>query len=168
MPRIATRDEGKEAFWRRLIRDHSRSGLSIRAWCRRHGLQESAFYWWRAELARRDGAGGRGRSRRTGPSQTKSRRTKVSFVPVHVATASAASVCNPPSVSSRDDGRDEGRFDGRDKGRFEGRIEIVLPWGARVGVTGRVERQTLADVLALVAVASPVRQPDEARESRPC
>ena len=30
------------------------SGQSIRAWCRRHGVKEAAFHWWRRELARRD------------------------------------------------------------------------------------------------------------------
>jgi transposase-like protein len=30
------------------------SDLSIAAYCRRHGLPEHGFYWWRRELARRD------------------------------------------------------------------------------------------------------------------
>jgi hypothetical protein len=31
-----------------------RSGLSIRAYCARHGLSEPSYYAWRAEIARRD------------------------------------------------------------------------------------------------------------------
>jgi transposase-like protein len=30
--------------------------LSVAAYCRRHGLREYGFYWWRRELARRDAA----------------------------------------------------------------------------------------------------------------
>ena len=43
----------KEAFWRRAVAGQSRSGLSVKAWCRKQGLSESSFYWWRRELARR-------------------------------------------------------------------------------------------------------------------
>lgn len=48
------RDLKKEELWRRVVRRQARSGLSVRAWCRKHNLQQSAFYWWRRELARRD------------------------------------------------------------------------------------------------------------------
>ena len=30
--------------------------MSIRAYCAKHRVKEPAFYWWRAELARRDAA----------------------------------------------------------------------------------------------------------------
>ena len=56
MARRLRRDVKKEAFWRRMVRGRAGSGLSVRAWCRRHGLRETGFYWWRAELARRDAA----------------------------------------------------------------------------------------------------------------
>ncbi|HQL10560.1 MAG TPA: hypothetical protein PLE35_13225 [Lentisphaeria bacterium] len=48
------RDTKKEEFWRRRLGAQARSGLSVRAWCRQHDTQESAFYWWRTQLARRD------------------------------------------------------------------------------------------------------------------
>jgi hypothetical protein len=50
----AKRDPKKEAFWRKLIGGRAKSGLSIRAWCRRRGVNEVSFHWWRRELARRD------------------------------------------------------------------------------------------------------------------
>lgn len=56
MARGTRRDLKKEEFWRRRLGAQADSGLSIRAWCRRHGVQESAFYWWRTRLARRDAA----------------------------------------------------------------------------------------------------------------
>ena len=28
--------------------------MSVRAWCRKHAVRESSFYWWRTQLARRE------------------------------------------------------------------------------------------------------------------
>lgn len=58
------RDPGKEAFWRQRISLQQRSGLCIRAFCKRESLRESAFYFWRREVARRDG---QARGKRIGP-----------------------------------------------------------------------------------------------------
>ena len=52
----AARDLKKEVTWRRHITLQSSSGVSIGAYCRRHGLPGHGFYWWRRELARRDAA----------------------------------------------------------------------------------------------------------------
>ena len=48
------RDLRKEQEWRRWLRNWQRSGLSVSAFCRRHGLAEGRFYAWRRILARRD------------------------------------------------------------------------------------------------------------------
>jgi hypothetical protein len=48
------RDPAREKFWRRTIREQRSSGLSVRDFCRREGLKDGAFRWWRQELARRD------------------------------------------------------------------------------------------------------------------
>ena len=48
------RDKQREAQWRRMMRRQQRSGLTIRAFCGEHDLRETAFYFWRAELARRE------------------------------------------------------------------------------------------------------------------
>ena len=48
------RDPVKEQFWRRTIAVHACSGLSIRAFCQREGLETWNFHWWRQALARRD------------------------------------------------------------------------------------------------------------------
>jgi transposase-like protein len=37
------------------LEEQRSSGVSVRAFCRRHGLNESAFYQWRSRLAERDG-----------------------------------------------------------------------------------------------------------------
>ena len=82
--------------------------MSVRAYCLRHGVKESAFYWWRATLARRAAT-----------------RPQAAFVPVRVVAEEAARV-------------------------EDGRIEIVLPGGRQVRISGRVDRQALAEVLAVL------------------
>lgn len=52
------RDGRKERGWRRAIADQTRSGESIRAFCRTRGLPEASFYHWRRELRLRDREGG--------------------------------------------------------------------------------------------------------------
>ncbi len=52
--RVSRQDRKKEVFWRRVIRRQPDSGMSVRAWCRKHSVRESSFYWWRTQLARRD------------------------------------------------------------------------------------------------------------------
>jgi len=47
------RDVTRERFWREQIARQAGSGLTVRGYCRRHRLRESAFYFWRRTLARR-------------------------------------------------------------------------------------------------------------------
>ena len=78
MAKSKSRDPAKEAAWRRRLARHADSNQSVRAWCRQHGVKETAFHWWRRELARRDAEQApsvRGEADARGPS----------FVPVHVA-----------------------------------------------------------------------------------
>jgi hypothetical protein len=118
MPKGKDRDGRLEAKWRRIIREHTRSGLSIRDFCRNSKLRESAFYFWRRELERRDVA-----RREAEQEQRKRPSGQAAFVPVRVT--------------------DEVRVD-------PGRIEIVLSGGHRVHVAAPVDRQALADVLAVL------------------
>jgi hypothetical protein len=68
MAKRTSRDLDKQSFWQTKIRAQSNSGLTIRAYCRKHRLPESAYYFWRRELARRG----------VGP------KSKAGFVPVRV------------------------------------------------------------------------------------
>jgi hypothetical protein len=47
------RDERKERQWQRWISEWRGSGLSVRAFCARHGLASASFYAWRRVLERR-------------------------------------------------------------------------------------------------------------------
>jgi transposase-like protein len=48
------RDATKEAFWRDAIGRQARSGLSVREFCKRHGLSEPSFYERRRMYRQRD------------------------------------------------------------------------------------------------------------------
>jgi transposase-like protein len=65
------RDPHKEQHWRQLIDQWQRSGLSVRAFCRRQHLAAPSFYAWRRTLRQRDG--------RARPATAP-----VTFLPVHV------------------------------------------------------------------------------------
>mgnify|MGYP005651368167 CR=1 FL=1 len=43
-----------ERKWRELIERQRLSGESVRAFCRKHELRETSFYYWRRELKLRD------------------------------------------------------------------------------------------------------------------
>ena len=51
------RDPAKEAYWRKVLQRFSASGLSVREFCKREQLTESAFYAWRRTIGERDEAG---------------------------------------------------------------------------------------------------------------
>lgn len=50
------RDVAKEAYWRKVLGQFSGSGLSVREFCKREQLTESAFYAWRRTIGERDDA----------------------------------------------------------------------------------------------------------------
>jgi hypothetical protein len=70
----------KESVWRRRLGQQIDSGQSVRAWCREHRVTETAFYWWRRELARRDGE-----QATAGVADRAAKTKSASFVPVRVA-----------------------------------------------------------------------------------
>ena len=55
MAKPELRDPARERFWRTTLSAWRTSGLSVREFCGRRDLTETAFYFWRKELLRRDG-----------------------------------------------------------------------------------------------------------------
>jgi len=43
-------DVEKSRYWRGVMHQAARSGLSIREFCRQRKLRESQFYWWQRRL----------------------------------------------------------------------------------------------------------------------
>lgn len=114
------RDVKKEELWRRVVRRQARSGLSVRAWCRKHNLQQSAFYWWRRELARRDAEASE-------------------FVPMQVTTESQPAPAFVPV-----------RLTENSPAKADPVIEILLADERRIRLRGSVNRLMLAEVLAVL------------------
>jgi hypothetical protein len=132
----------RQTYWEEAMRRWRESGQSVRAFCRNEGVRESAFYFWRRELAQRchrtEAANG---SRPPVSSLTtashsseraSSRYSSVpSFLPVRVVEDVAAEAGHPLAG---------------------GGVEIILAHGCTVHVRSGFDRQTLADVLAVLEV----------------
>jgi transposase-like protein len=48
------RDPKREAYWRAVLARQGQSGLSVRAFCERERLAETALYAWRRTIRQRD------------------------------------------------------------------------------------------------------------------
>lgn len=119
------RDAEREARWRRIIREQARSALTIRRFCRENDLAESAFYFWRRELQRREALPEQ--RQRTGRTDlAEGQIAAPAFVPVSISQQAR------PEAPA---------------------IEIALPGGARIHVGAGVDRQALADVVAVLLEA---------------
>jgi hypothetical protein len=130
--------------WEEVVRRWRESGRSVREFCHSAGLRESAFYFWRRRLVRRDRQVGGTRSPAEAIGATSAaRRSKrasplpcppPSFLPLRVVEPSVTEAGPPLAV---------------------GGVEIVLGQGRTVRVRAGFDRQTLAEVLAML-------------EARPC
>lgn len=133
------RDPGLERAWRQRVRRHASSGLSVRAFCEQQGLAESAFYFWRQELKRRD-ALPRDAVMSSSPANGQPR-----FVPVIMAEPSEPNLRDAAPMSSE---------------ASTLAIELVHPGGIVIRVPGRCDANALRVLLDLLD--------DRGAETRPC
>jgi len=125
------RDGSREQFWRKAISQRQGSGLTIRAYCHREGLAESAYHFWRGELVKRDGELNPLAARRRGGKVDPQVQALPTFAPVAVRSAAS----EPARLSPVD-------------GLMV--IEIVLSENVRVRVGRGVDAQLLDQVLRVV------------------
>jgi len=122
----------RREYWRALVEECRRSGLSQAEFCRRRGLATGTLNFWKSVLARGVGRGaspvGAGRAR---PA------ARLAFVPIRVTPPRA------PGIEMESSG----------PGGGGGELEIVLGPGRLVRVRGRVDAQWLGQVLGAVAAA---------------
>ena len=76
------RDLKREQTWRRHLEQQRSSGVTARAYCRANALHESAFFFWKKEIAKRD-------------SEPTSRTTDASPVPAAPAFVPVAVIDSP-------------------------------------------------------------------------
>jgi transposase-like protein len=135
--RVRQGGSARQTYWEEAMRRWKESGHSVRAFCRNEGVRESAFYFWRRELAQRSHRteAANGSRLQASPVTTAShsseraspRHSSVpSFLPVRVVEDVAAEAA--------------------------GSVEIILVHGCTVRVRSGFDRQTLLDVLGLLEV----------------
>ena len=96
MPR---RSAEKEAYWRKMLRRQRDSGLTVRQFCKDHGLSEASFFSWQREIAIRDrqaaGTTEKGssslREQRTSPPRVN----RAPFIPIRLSGTSALELVHP-------------------------------------------------------------------------
>jgi len=135
------RDVGKERRWKEVIRTQQGSGRSVREYCRQAGVKESAFYWWRRELARRRPSEKTARRRSAGPGRlaAAAKRTRNSGQGKPASRASSSQGAPSPFLPIRV--LTESSAAG---------VEIHLGDGRMICVRPGFDRQTLGDVLAVL------------------
>ena len=87
-----TRSRELEATWRDHLRRQQQSGLTARDFCRAESLKESAFYYWKRELKRRDGQRQSSAPTRKRRNQKRGRQSAPPFLPISVASGLPAAV----------------------------------------------------------------------------
>jgi transposase-like protein len=145
--RVRQGDPERERQWQAAVEQWRQSGQSVRDFCRAQGLKESAFYFWKRELTRRHPqVGTQGQSDRRQPASKTPKRAAV-VMPAHRSS---------PAVFGRPQG-DRARFlpvqlvsPAAEENR--GGLEIALGDGRVIRVRAGFDRQTLADVLAVLEV----------------
>ena len=159
--RVRRSDPTKERYWRGVVRGHGGSGQSVREYCRQAGVKESAFYWWRKELARRSETRKIARSRR--PAQRNAARLSAAKGSERSGASSrrrkprrGKSVTATP-LGGRSPGNDASPFVpihllAGNSAVHAAAVEIHLGDGRMVRVGPGVDRQTLVDVLSALEV----------------
>lgn len=81
------RDPALERRWRERMAQWQASGLSVRAFCLKHGLIETSFYYWKRELRARDAAASTAAAR-----SSSGKKSRPAFIPLTVLPAATVSV----------------------------------------------------------------------------
>ena len=118
---MGNRDLALERLWRKRVREHEKSGLTVGEFCEREDLVDHQLAWWRRELKRRDAkvSSRKKKSTRIKPRKRQPTATASKFVPVQVTSSGSSSVS----------------------------IEVVLDQPVRIAVSPGFDPQVLADVV---------------------
>lgn len=89
------RDPALERQWRDRVARWQASGLSVRVFCRRQGLTEPTFYYWKRELRARDevtASSPRPAAQRPAASRPPAKSPRPAFVPLTVLPSATLAV----------------------------------------------------------------------------
>ena len=115
-------------YWQEQVGEWRRSDLTQAAFCQQHDLNAGTFCWWKRQLARRERMAAAAHGGPPARGHAAAHLLQTTFAPVHIR----AEVDHENSS----------------------RIEIVLPDQRRVRLCGPIDRQQLADVLAVLEAAT--------------
>jgi transposase-like protein len=131
MRKRTEREIERQSRWQEIVRGQEQSGQSVRAYCRRAGIEESAFYWWRRELTRR------GRQRNEAPRPARgTNHGKPARPAVQRPSDAVAEIGFLPVQVAEERGAEGGRS-----------IEIVLDGGRLLRIPPGFDRPSLLRVL---------------------
>jgi hypothetical protein len=121
----------RAAYWRRLLAEWERSGLSQAEFCRRRGIKAVNLAWWKRRLKGTDDVGGERRVHQPG------RAGRNGFVEVALSrgSASVSALRAPSSVPTSD------------------RYELVLPGGACLRLPDDFDPERVARLVQAVVAA---------------
>lgn len=96
---MSRRSSEKEAYWRKLLREQRRSGMTVRQFCKDHGLSEASFFSWQREIAIRDrqaaGTTENGSSSSLKKQASPPPVNAASFIPLRLSGTSAMELVHP-------------------------------------------------------------------------
>jgi hypothetical protein len=146
----------RQSRWQEIVRKQRQSGQSVRAYCREAGIEESAFYWWRRELARRS----QQRSDRTPPGrgtpQGKAARPQGKLARPAARSTRQGEPARPAARRSSHAVAEVGFLPVRlaaERGAEAGHaIEIVLGGDRVLRIPPGFDRQALLDVLGALEI----------------
>ena len=127
----------RQTYWEEAMRRWRESGQSVRAFCRNEGVRESGFYFWRRELAQR--------SHRTEAAHESQPQTSPLTTAAHSCERASPRHSSVPSFLPVRVVQDVAA-------EAASGVEIILAHGCTVRVRSGFDRQTLADVLAVLEV----------------
>jgi transposase-like protein len=132
--RIRHGDPQRRRYWEALMDRWKEGGQTVRAFCRTEGVRESAFFFWRRKLARGDRPPTANSSGAKASPVTPAVRAPKRPLPQHSPAPSFLPVrVVEPSLTKTACG-----------------VEIIFAHGREVRVSPGFDRQTLADVLAVL------------------
>ena len=141
--RIRRSDPERRTYWEDVVRRWKESGQSVCGYCRTQGLRESAFFFWRRELAQSRQLSGAARQPQSAVSQVApAARSPKRRLPSPTRFAGAPDMASFLPVRVVEDTAVEVTHG----------VEIVLARGRTVRVPPGFDRQTLADVLSVLEV----------------
>jgi hypothetical protein len=143
------RDRGLERAWRRRVKERDASGLTVREFCEAEGLAESAYYFWRRELQRRNAEQCGGREAQNGRTRAVNVSGENPVAARHLRSSAPAKPRFVPIVVD-DSSSERVPLSANFVALRASAIELVHPGGVVVRVPADVDAAALRRILGVL------------------